>query len=467
MPANFKAWIAAGLCVLGLALACASRASAQLPAPAPANQAAAQAPTAITLGSPPQAAQQVVTGALLGRVTDPSGAAIPGITVVLSSASKAPAFRQTTQTGRDGGFEIKGLPPGAYLLKVDAKGFQPFANRSVAIAAGQIQTLDVRLTIAANQQKVEVTADPGSQLSVSPENNGGAIVLSGKDLDQFSDDPDQLTSDLTALAGPAMGSDGSQMYIDGFTAGQLPPKSSIREVRINQNPFSAEFDRLGYGRIEILTKPGSEQTHGEFLVIGNDSAFNTRSPFLGASEIPGYYTVQFNGDLSGPLSKKASYFLDAQRRTIDDFEVINAELQPGVPFTQAVANPRNRTNVGGRVDYQASTNNTLTVRFQYFRDTATNDGVGPYSLASRGYNLLNTEETFQVGNTHTFGSKVVNETRFQYTTWPIIRRRRTGRPQSLFPTNFHPAATAPVRWSIDKTITSFRITPRSPSAIIS
>jgi hypothetical protein len=273
-------------------------------------------------------------------------------------------------------------------------------------------------------------------LSVSPENNSGAIVLSGKDLDQFSDDPDQLTSDLTALAGPAMGSDGSQMYIDGFTAGQLPPKSSIREVRINQNPFSAEFDRLGYGRIEILTKPGSEQTHGEFLVIGNDSAFNTRSPFLGASEIPGYYTVQFNGDLSGPLSKKASYFLDAQRRTIDDFEVINAELQPGVPFTQAVANPRNRTNVGGRVDYQASTNNTLTVRFQYFRDTATNDGVGPYSLASRGYNLLNTEETFQVGNTHTFGSKVVNETRFQYIHVADNQTPQNGTPAIVVPYEF-------------------------------
>ena len=155
MPSNFKAWLAAGLCVLGLALGCASRATAQVPAPVPAKQAA----TAITPASPPQAAQQIATGTSRGRVTDPSGAAIPGITVFLTAAKTSPAFSQTAQTGRDGAYEIKGLPPGAYLLKVDAKGFQPFASTAMAISAGQIQTLDVRLSISANQQKVEVTAD--------------------------------------------------------------------------------------------------------------------------------------------------------------------------------------------------------------------------------------------------------------------------------------------------------------------
>jgi hypothetical protein len=171
-------------------------------------------------------------------------------------------------------------------------------------------------------------------------------------------------------------------------------------------------------------------------VIGNDSAFNTRNPFLGTAALPGYYTAQFNGDLSGPLSKKASYFIDVQRRTIDDLEVINAELQPGVPFTQAVGNPRNRTNVSGRVDYQASTNNTLTFRYQYYRDTATNDGVGPYSLASRGYNQLNTEQTFQIGNTHTFGSRIVNETRFQFIHVGDTQTAQNSTPAIIVPYEF-------------------------------
>ena len=88
---------------------------------------------------------------------------------------------------------------------------------------------------------------------------GGAIVLNGSDLDALSDDPDQLQNELQALAGPAAGPNGGEIYVDGFQGGQLPPKSSIREIRVNQNPFSAEFNKIGYGRIEILTKPGSDK----------------------------------------------------------------------------------------------------------------------------------------------------------------------------------------------------------------
>ena len=76
------------------------------------------------------------------------------------------------------------------------------------------------------------------------------------------------------------GPNGGQIYIDGFTGGQLPPKSAIREIRINQNPFSAEYDKLGYGRIEILTKPGTDKFHGQFMVNGNSSAFNSLNPFI-------------------------------------------------------------------------------------------------------------------------------------------------------------------------------------------
>ena len=60
----------------------------------------------------------------------------------------------------------------------------------------------------------------------------------------------------------------------------LPPKSAIREIRINQNPFSAEYDKLGYGRIEIFTKPGTDQFHGQFMVNGNSSYFNSLNPFI-------------------------------------------------------------------------------------------------------------------------------------------------------------------------------------------
>src|ERR1039458_10391788 len=91
------------------------------------------------------------------------------------------------------------------------------------------------------------SSDVCSSDLVNPANNAGTIIISGKELEALPDDPDELLTDLQALAGPSAGPNGGQLYIDGFTAGQLPPKSSIREIRINQNPFSAEYDKLGYG----------------------------------------------------------------------------------------------------------------------------------------------------------------------------------------------------------------------------
>ena len=94
------------------------------------------------------------------------------------------------------------------------------------------------------------------------------------------DDPDDLADALQALAGPGAGPNGGQIYIDGFSGGNLPPKESIREIRINQNPFSAEYDRLGFGRIEILTKPGSDSFRGSVFFNESNGVFNSRNPFV-------------------------------------------------------------------------------------------------------------------------------------------------------------------------------------------
>src|SRR6202011_4801404 len=165
------------------------------------------------------------------------------------------------------------------------------------------------LMIAVDQQQVTVS-DQGAGLDTSPDNNASSIVIKGKDLDALSDDPDQLQDELNALAGPAAGPNGGQIYIDGFTGGQLPPKSSIREIRINQNPFSAQFDRMGFGRIEILTKPGTDNIHGQFSFNDNHSFMDGLNPFA-ASE-PDFSTQMVSGNVGGPLGKKASYQLNAE-----------------------------------------------------------------------------------------------------------------------------------------------------------
>ena len=220
------------------------------------------------------------TGSLHGTVTDPSGAAVTEAAVI---ALTPDGQAKTTTTNRTGAYEITGLKPGKYTVTVSAAGFSDFAQDDVNVTVGASQLLNIALAIAVEKEKVNVT-DEGRAVDTAPAANAGAIVLSGKDLDALPDDPDEMQTDLEALAGPSAGPNGGQLYIDGFTAGQLPPKSSIREIRINQNPFSSEYDKLGYGRIEIFTKPGTDKYHGQVSVLGNSSAFNSQNPFLIGTE---------------------------------------------------------------------------------------------------------------------------------------------------------------------------------------
>ena len=84
-----------------------------------------------------------------------------------------------------------------------------------------------------------------------------------RDIEALPDDEEDLADALQALAGPAAGPNGGEIFIDGFSGGSLPPRDTIREIRINSNPFSSEYDRLGFGRVEILTKPGTDKLRGE------------------------------------------------------------------------------------------------------------------------------------------------------------------------------------------------------------
>ncbi|MGA8143162.1 MAG: carboxypeptidase regulatory-like domain-containing protein [Candidatus Acidiferrales bacterium] len=377
--------------------------------------------TLLALSNSSRVNAQTGLGALHGQVLDPSGGSVAGASILLTTPAGATLAATTNQQGV---FERKGLAPGKYTVEVIAKGFALYKNEDVEIAAEQIQQLKVTLEIEQQQEKVVVN-DLAPTVDVNPASNAGAIVISGKELEALPDDPDELQSDLTALAGPSAGPNGGQFYIDGFTAGQLPPKSAIREIRINQNPFSAEYDKVGYGRIEIFTKPGTDKWHGQISVNANDSAFNSKNPFFHQSSAgtsyPGYYTTQYSGNIGGPLSKKASFFFNTDIRDINDLSIVNAQIVdttssafPIVPFTAAVPTPHKRYNIGPRLDYQLSPTNTLSVRYQYYRDDVKNDGIGGFSLPTQGFNLRSTEQTLQLSDTQTLGANVVNETRFQY-----------------------------------------------------
>ena len=369
---------------------------------------------------------QTASGTLRGVVTDPSGAVIPQAAVSLTTPQGQSV--SSTTSNREGFYELKGIAPGSYNVNATAKGFAVFGRESVTVVAGQAQRLDIALEIEVQQENVTVE-DEAPSVQVAPENNASSIIIKGKDLEALSDDPDELQAELQALAGPSAGPNGGQIYIDGFTGGQLPPKASIREIRINQNPFSAQYDKLGYGRIEIFTKPGTNKFHGQFLFNDNNSIFNALNPFV--TQVPSYQTELFNGSISGPLSKTASFFFNAERRNINDPSVVNVPFDPvtGGPFTQAFPNSRTRTNISPRIDLQLGQNNTLMIRYQFTQNNETNDGIGQFALPSQAYNVANTEQTLQISDTQVLSPNVVNETRFQY-----IRDRNNQTSQNFQPT---------------------------------
>jgi Carboxypeptidase regulatory-like domain/TonB dependent receptor-like, beta-barrel len=373
---------------------------------------------ASVLGANAQTEKQSTTGILHGHVTDQTGALIPGARVTVTPAHGQAVAHVTADA--QGAFEVRSLPAGDYIVDVEFQGFAPFTSQPITLAAGQSKRVDISMAIEEAEQNV-VVSDDTPQVSVEAGANASAMVIKGKDLDALSDDPDELSNELSALAGPSAGPNGGQIYIDGFTGGQLPPKSAIREIRINQNPFSAEFDRLGYGRIEILTKPGTDKLHGRAFIQGNDSGLNTGNPYT--QNVPPYYRVMYAGSLSGSLGKKASFSFDIFQRNNQDqtvyvytpavLDTATNTYSLGNSTSGTLSNPHNMINLTPRVDLQLGNSNTLTLRYQFFRNTETGD-IGSQALPSTSVSTSSIEHTLQLSDSQILSERMVNETRLEY-----------------------------------------------------
>ena len=362
----------------------------------------------VLLSSFPLLAQAPVAS-VTGTVTDPSGAVIPQAEVTLTN-DKAPP--RTAQSDARGLYRLDAVEPGIYTVHASANGFAAFQQQGVNVIAGRSATVDVSLKIEVQEQQVHVADD---SVDTSPDKNGGAIVFKGKELDALADNPSDLQSQLQAIAG-ADPSTGAQFFIDGFSGGKLPPKSSIREIRINQNPYSAQYDSFGMGRIEIFTKPGTDKLHGDFYMNGNDSSFNSRNPFVQVQ--PPYHSTYIEGDVNGPLSKIVSYFLAARRQSNQSQSFVNAIIldsafQPQ-SFAQAVDSPATQIDFNPRFDFQLGKIHTLSLRYSLNRNDQTNSLASQFSLPTQATNTHNTEQVLQVSDTQAYGAKLVNETRFQY-----------------------------------------------------
>ena len=366
-------------------------------------------------------------GSLRGQVSDELGALVVGATVTLVAAD---GTQKTTTTSADGFYNFNSVPPGPYTIRVASPGFTPYEKTELAIAAGARTTHDVRLVVSLEKQVITVTEEQG--INTDPQNNADAVVLKGQDLDVLPDDPDALASAVQAMAGPSTGPNGGQIFIDGFTGGRMPPKESIREVRINSNPFNAENNNIGFGQIEIFTKPGADKLRGSTFFNFGDESLNSRNPFA-PRRVP-FQVRYYGGSISGPITRgKSSFFLDFQHRITDDNAIINAQILNSnlipTPFNLALLVPNKFFSFSPRFDYQLNAANTLVVRYSYTRNEADNVGASDFSLPERAFNRANTTQTFQFTETAIISPAMMNETRFQY-----IRNRSNQDGNNIIPT---------------------------------
>jgi hypothetical protein len=354
------------------------------------------------------------TATLRGQVFDQTGAVVPNAPITVIDAN---GKTSTSVSSPEGSFEFSGLTPGKCKVQASAPAMEQ--EPVLMDLKPGVQTVKLELKVRATQQ-LTVQENPGPELSTDSSANASSLVLTGKDLNALADDPEDMSADLQALAGPAAGPDGSAVYIDGFSGGQLPPKDAIREIRVNQNPFSPEYDKLGYGRVDILTKPGTGKLHGGGQFNLGDSIWNSRNPY--AAEKAPFLLREYGATIEGPLrmSKAASFFVALDGAAIDNGAVINGSIvDPNTfrivdPYTAVFTIPQRRIRVNPRVDYQLRSNDTISLRYQISDADIQHSGIGGFSLDTTGVHNHGTDHTVQLSNVLTFGPNILNESRLQY-----------------------------------------------------
>ena len=358
-------------------------------------------------------ARQQNVGSIKGVVRDQLGSLVVGAAVSVRDARGA---ETTAVTDESGAYELKRLPPGSYDLRVVAEGFSVFEGRNVAVRPGRAAAFDVQLEVSLGEEEAVTVEDKG--VSTDSDRNADALVLRGRDLEALPTDPQGLAAALQALAGPpAEGQSGAQVTVDGFSNGQIPPKEAIREVRVNQNPYSAEYEYPGWGGIEIYTQPGSDKWRGGAAFDFNDESLNSRSPF--ASARAPYQQRAFNVNLTGPvLPKRASFSFYVGRYASDSNSVVNATVLDPVTltpvlFSRSLVTPQVSLYGSLRGDLKINKKHTLVANYRYGQNSQDLQGIGGFSLPSRAYRGRRNDHTLQVTETAVINETTINETRLQ------------------------------------------------------
>jgi hypothetical protein len=327
--------------------------------------------------------------ALSGFVVDPTGAAISGATLRIQQS--AGSFSRQTQSGPKGEFSFTGLPAGNYFLVIPA--YSGFAARSLPVhLQTSLSALIVTLVPPSVSQEVTVGNDD-STLATDSAANRDTVAITGdqmRDLPVF--DQDYVAALIPFLDASSGSSGGLTLVVDGIEMKSVGVSASaIQEVRINNDPYSTEFNRPGRGRIEITSKSGSPDFHGEANFLFRDAIFNAK--YFPALVRPPEARRIYEGHFTGPIGRGAhtNFIASTSVRQRDTAVVVDAST-PNGPVNENVLTPNRNAQVALRVTHDFSPAHRLQVGYNFEYGTIVNAGVGGIVLPEAGYNTTSRED---------------------------------------------------------------------------
>jgi hypothetical protein len=358
------------------------------------------APSVLFASAAPPPAEPRIT-VITGVVADPSGAIVPGADIQLLDSNGTVAG--DIHSGGDGSFEILPPHPGNFTLIISEAGFDTVkapvvvlapAVTSAATAAVHLNAspMKIVLPIAALSTNVHVNADSDTDLTAGDENHDSSVMTSSdlKSLPIFDNDFAGAMSAFLDDSATATG--GSGLIVDGVEANRATVSASaVQEVRINQDPYSAQYYWPGRGQMEIITKSAADNYHGEFNFIFRDSAMNAQNAL--APSKPSEQRRVYEGHATGPVffAPKSSFLASFNRAEEDLDNVVVATIvptnsNPSGQFSANVPAPTRETEFSTRFAHQFNEHHSAYGEYSYEDWNGKNQGVGGQATASMGYN---------------------------------------------------------------------------------
>ncbi|MGA2434209.1 MAG: carboxypeptidase-like regulatory domain-containing protein [Bryobacteraceae bacterium] len=319
----------------------------------------------------PVMAQGETTSAIVGSVTDPAGATIPGATVAATNIEDG--LKRSVKTDDSGRFSFPQLKPGTYSVRVEAAGFETQQNNSVSAELGQKQTIDFKLHIASAGVSIVVLEEAPL---INPENANTSTTMTARAMENLPNPGGDMTYPLQFAAGALINTAGSGNDFVGGTNGYgnvqfngLPSLSngyivdgletndpltnlnsglstnlvlglnSIAEVTVNTVSYAVDQGRYGASQVNYVTKSGANQFHGNLYELWDGSAFSAADFFTNATEgnhQPRSTVNHFGGSLGGPIiHDKLFFFFDSEWVRIA-LPIVSATTVPTTAFQNYV-----------------------------------------------------------------------------------------------------------------------------------